>query len=57
MAMKRPLAVAVSTSPMRSAKVRGSATPEAPRTANAPIIPITVPSSPIIGAITPMTER
>ena len=55
--MKRPAAVARSTSEILPESARGSLMPAWARTANAPIMPMTVPSSPIIGLTTPMTER
>ena len=55
--MNRPLAVARSTSPMLLASARGSLIPLPPRTVNAFIMPMTVPSRPIIGETTPITER
>ena len=57
MAMNRPLAVATSTSPMAEESFDGSPMPDSPSVANARIMPVTVPSRPIIGVQTPMTER
>ena len=56
-AMKRPEAVATSTSPIASASLEGSPTPEEPSFSNAFIMPVTVPVRPIIGVHTPITER
>jgi hypothetical protein len=57
MAMSSPEAVAMSTSPMAAESFEGSPMPLVPRVAKALIMPKTVPSSPIIGVQTPITER
>ena len=57
MAMNNPDAVAMSTSPMAPASREGSPMPLVPRVEKALIMPVTVPSSPIMGVHTPMTER
>ena len=56
-AMTRPARVATSTSPMAPASCDGSPIPDSPSRLNARIIPVTVPVRPIIGVVTPITER
>ena len=55
--MMRPLAVATSTSPMAAESPEGSPMPLEPSLAKALIMPVTVPNKPIMGVVTPMTER
>ncbi len=56
-ATTRPDIVAISTSPILPASSDGLEMPLSPRALKAPIMPHTVPVSPIMGETTPMTER